>query len=45
MWIDAICINQEDKAEHSSQIFLMGDIYKGVVSTVKAVYAKKRRPE
>jgi hypothetical protein len=27
LWIDAVCINQNDKAEQASQIPLMGDIY------------------
>ena len=27
MWIDAVCINQDDKAERASQILLMSDIY------------------
>lgn len=27
MWIDAICINQEDKPERSQQVGIMGDIY------------------
>jgi hypothetical protein len=27
LWIDAVCINQKDKAEQASQILLMGDIY------------------
>jgi hypothetical protein len=28
IWIDALCINQNDNAEKSSQIQLMGDIYR-----------------
>ena len=28
LWLDAICINQEDNAERSNQVTLMGDIYK-----------------
>jgi Heterokaryon incompatibility protein (HET) len=28
IWIDGICINQQDLAEHSSQIALMGEVYK-----------------
>lgn len=28
LWIDALCINQADKNERSSQIALMGDIYR-----------------
>lgn len=27
LWIDAICINQEDKLEKTSQVLMMGDIY------------------
>lgn len=33
-WIDAICINQEDLHERSSQVQLMRDIYKGSTRTV-----------
>jgi len=29
MWIDAICINQEDDNEKSDQVGMMGDIYRG----------------
>ncbi|KAK7697401.1 hypothetical protein SLS64_013594 [Diaporthe eres] len=28
LWIDAICINQEDHDERASQVMIMGDIYK-----------------
>jgi hypothetical protein len=28
IWIDAICINQEDATERASQVKMMGDIYK-----------------
>ncbi|PMD36992.1 HET-domain-containing protein [Hyaloscypha variabilis F] len=28
-WIDALCINQEDKTEKNHQVPLMGDIYRG----------------
>lgn len=28
IWIDAICINQDDKDEKSSQVYMMFDIYK-----------------
>ncbi|KAM0690783.1 hypothetical protein Q7P36_009552 [Cladosporium allicinum] len=27
LWIDAVCINQDDKSERASQILLMSDIY------------------
>jgi hypothetical protein len=27
LWIDALCINQEDEAEKSKQVMLMGEIY------------------
>ena len=30
IWLDAICINQEDIAEKSSQVAMMGDIYESV---------------
>lgn len=29
IWVDAICINQEDKAEKGHQVSQMGDVYKG----------------
>ena len=28
VWIDAICINQQDSAERASQVALMGDLYR-----------------
>jgi hypothetical protein len=28
LWIDALCINQQDENEKSAQVMLMGDIYK-----------------
>ena len=28
MWADAVCINQSDLDERSSQVSIMGDIYK-----------------
>src|SRR3569833_2862647 len=28
LWIDAVCINQDDAAERGSQVLLMGDIYR-----------------
>ncbi|KAH7383465.1 heterokaryon incompatibility protein-domain-containing protein [Cadophora sp. MPI-SDFR-AT-0126] len=31
LWVDAICINQEDKDELNQQLPLMGDIYRGAV--------------
>lgn len=33
-WIDSICINQSDKEEHSSQMKIMGEIYKRAIKTV-----------
>ncbi|KAK3291904.1 heterokaryon incompatibility protein-domain-containing protein [Chaetomium fimeti] len=29
LWVDAICINQEDKAEKGHQVSQMGNVYKG----------------
>lgn len=34
-WIDAICVNQDDLAERSSQVMLMGSVYSGA-EVVKA---------
>ncbi|XDG07642.1 hypothetical protein ABKA04_007257 [Annulohypoxylon sp. FPYF3050] len=34
LWIDAICINQEDNKEKSHQVGMMGDIYKGCKNCV-----------
>ena len=34
MWVDGICINQEDLSERSSQVLLMQDIYRGASSTI-----------
>ncbi|KAH7321322.1 heterokaryon incompatibility protein-domain-containing protein [Stachybotrys elegans] len=34
IWADAICINQDDTAERSSQVLLMQTIYRGAVSVV-----------
>jgi hypothetical protein len=34
IWIDALCINQEDKEEKSSQIPLMSKIYSGSIRTM-----------
>jgi len=34
LWIDALCINQGDKAERSSQVQLMGDIYSRATKVV-----------
>ena len=33
-WIDAICINQEDDLEKSSQVALMGEIYKEAANAI-----------
>lgn len=33
LWIDAICINQMDKAEKSQQVAMMGEIYSSCLST------------
>ena len=34
MWIDGLCINQEDLAERSSQVAMMGDIYRSATAVV-----------
>lgn len=34
LWIDAICLNQEDGAEKANQIPLMGQIYKNATRTI-----------
>lgn len=33
LWIDAVCINQKDDGEHSSQVTLMGQIYRRATGT------------
>ncbi|RYP87384.1 hypothetical protein DL770_004796 [Monosporascus sp. CRB-9-2] len=33
LWIDALCINQKDKNEKSTQVMMMGDIYSRAVRT------------
>ena len=37
MWIDAICINQKDKAEKTSQVRMMARIYSSAFSTVMSL--------
>jgi hypothetical protein len=34
MWIDGLCINQEDLAERASQVAMMGDIYRSATAVV-----------
>ncbi|KAN0094266.1 HET domain containing protein [Hyaloscypha variabilis] len=34
LWIDAVCINQDDLEERAQQVSIMRDIYKGAVRTV-----------
>jgi hypothetical protein len=34
IWVDALCINQEDTTERSSQVLLMGDIYSGAAEVI-----------
>ncbi|KAI6764150.1 hypothetical protein HG530_007939 [Fusarium avenaceum] len=34
VWVDALCISQNDLAERSQQVQLMGDIYKQAVETI-----------
>ncbi|ORY63940.1 heterokaryon incompatibility protein-domain-containing protein [Pseudomassariella vexata] len=34
IWIDAICINQEDLSERSQQVLIMGEIYSNCVKTM-----------
>ncbi|KAL4947954.1 heterokaryon incompatibility protein-domain-containing protein [Aspergillus filifer] len=34
IWIDAICINQEDDDEKSQQVAMMGEIYKGCMGCI-----------
>ncbi|KAI0597439.1 heterokaryon incompatibility protein-domain-containing protein [Biscogniauxia sp. FL1348] len=34
LWIDAMCINQRDGGEKSSQVAMMGEIYKGCANCV-----------
>jgi hypothetical protein len=32
IWVDALCINQQDVGERNAQVQLMGDIYRGAVT-------------
>lgn len=34
VWIDAICINQEDSSERAAQVSIMGDIYKSAQNVI-----------
>ncbi|KAI4213183.1 MAG: hypothetical protein LQ351_004129 [Letrouitia transgressa] len=34
LWIDAICINQDDKEERSQQVKLMGEVYRGAEKVI-----------
>jgi hypothetical protein len=34
LWIDAVCINQQDVSEREQQVSIMGDIYRGATRTV-----------
>ncbi|PVH78533.1 hypothetical protein DL98DRAFT_357436, partial [Cadophora sp. DSE1049] len=34
LWVDAICINQNDKTEKGHQVALMADIYRGASGVV-----------
>jgi hypothetical protein len=34
LWVDAICINQQDVEERNSQVLMMGDIYRHAVSVL-----------
>jgi len=34
VWIDAICINQEDRSERAAQVSIMGDIYKSAQNVI-----------
>jgi hypothetical protein len=34
LWVDAICINQDDEAEKSFQVAMMADIYKGASNVI-----------
>ncbi|KAK5103514.1 hypothetical protein LTS08_002929 [Lithohypha guttulata] len=34
VWIDAVCINQDDLAERNAQVAMMGDIYRGAFQVV-----------
>jgi hypothetical protein len=34
LWVDAVCINQEDLAERTQQVPLMGDIYQRAIKVI-----------
>ena len=42
LWIDAICINQDDVLEKNSQLGMMGDIYRHATSVVSWLGADER---
>ncbi|KAH9209562.1 heterokaryon incompatibility, partial [Leptodontidium sp. 2 PMI_412] len=45
IWIDAVCINQQDPAERSSQVGLMDEIYKGAQLVIAWLGKKDRYTE
>ncbi|PMD13093.1 hypothetical protein NA56DRAFT_544507, partial [Hyaloscypha hepaticicola] len=34
VWIDQVCINQEDRAEQAKQVAMMGEIYKNSLRVI-----------
>jgi hypothetical protein len=42
VWVDAICINQQDIAERSSQVALMDELYKGATMAIAWLGKKDR---
>jgi hypothetical protein len=41
LWIDALCINQDDIAERSHQVLLMGDIFRNAAGVVSWLGSKE----
>jgi hypothetical protein len=42
LWIDMICINQEDLAERNSQVLLMGDLFRNATAVVSWIWGDER---
>ncbi|KAI1457281.1 heterokaryon incompatibility protein-domain-containing protein [Annulohypoxylon moriforme] len=45
LWVDAICINQDDNDEKSHQVGMMGNIYKGCTNCIIWLGESAEKPE